>query len=60
MIDKLLAKFGYFHEETLRGRLLYIIAEIRQEIDNRPQYSNIGKKGCLMRIQRLYDELFKP
>ena len=57
-MKKILAWFGYFHKENLQRRLIDIITDIRQEINSRPQCPNIGKKGCVKRIQKLYDELF--
>jgi len=55
---KILARFGYFHKKDLQRKMIDIITDIRQEIASRPQYPNVGKKGCLKRIQKLYDELF--
>lgn len=38
--------------ELLKG----LKADIQEEINSRPKYPNIGKKGCIKRIQKLIDE----
>ena len=32
-----------------------VIIDIQKEIEANPRYANIGKKGCLKRVQKLYE-----
>lgn len=54
VIDKFLKKYGYIDKEHIKIKLLVIMSDIEDEINSRPQYPNIGKKGCLRRLKDLY------
>ena len=41
--------------KLVRGKIGEVIVEIQAEIDSRPQYPNIGKKGCIKRLRELQD-----
>jgi len=54
LINKLFKKFGYVDKENIKIKLLVIMSDIEDEINSRPQYPNIGKKGCLRRLSDFY------
>ena len=64
-LDRTLIRENYYKKEylsieqelcQLKDKLTVVIKEIQEEINSRPQYPNIGKKGCLMRLQALIKE----
>ena len=57
MIKLLLYQLGYVQRNFVKKQLKYVLADIQYEIDGRQQYPNIGKKGCMKRIQKVIDLL---
>ncbi len=57
MLDKLFSKLGYIKKEKVLDCLEIIIKDIRAEINRCSKHPNIGKQGCLRRIQNLYINL---
>jgi len=57
MIKLLLYKCAYVKRDFIKKQLEYVQSDIRDEIERRKGFPNIGKIGCMKRIQKVIDLL---
>jgi hypothetical protein len=57
LLKTILYRFGYVQREFIKRQLEFVLSDIQKEIDSNSQYPNIGKIGCMKRIQKVIDLL---
>lgn len=57
MIKLFLYKHGYVRKDFVKRQLEFVINDIQFEIEKNSQYQNVGKRGCITRIQKVIDLL---
>ena len=58
--DAMLVRDRYYEEKkNFSEEILKIIKEIQAEIDSRKKYPNMGKKGCVKRLESLLIKTLK-